>query len=95
LCWLGLLFIESSAKTGENVEEAFLKTAKLIYQSVQDGKYVALSFTLCYCVLILETNDGCLHCSVDLNAEAGIQVRTPGNTGGGASANETKKGCPC
>eukprot|EP01118_Nematostelium_gracile_P020051 TRINITY_DN9597_c0_g1_i1.p1 TRINITY_DN9597_c0_g1~~TRINITY_DN9597_c0_g1_i1.p1 ORF type:complete len:212 (-),score=61.76 TRINITY_DN9597_c0_g1_i1:33-668(-) len=33
----GLLFIESSAKTGENVEEAFLKTSKLIYQSVQDG----------------------------------------------------------
>jgi len=33
----GLIFIESSAKTGENVEEAFLKTAKLIYQSVQEG----------------------------------------------------------
>jgi len=33
----GLLFIESSAKTGENVEEAFLKTSKLIFQSVQDG----------------------------------------------------------
>jgi hypothetical protein len=24
---------------GENVEEAFLKTAKLIFQSVQDGRY--------------------------------------------------------
>jgi len=33
----GLIFIESSAKTGENVEEAFLKTAKLIFQSVQEG----------------------------------------------------------
>lgn len=33
----GLIFVESSAKTGENVEEAFLKTAKLIFQSVQDG----------------------------------------------------------
>jgi hypothetical protein len=25
---------------GENVEEAFLKTAKLIFQSVQDGRYI-------------------------------------------------------
>jgi len=33
----GLIFVESSAKTGENVEEAFLKTAKLIFQSVQEG----------------------------------------------------------
>jgi len=33
----GVLFVESSAKTGENVEEAFLKTAKLIFQSIQDG----------------------------------------------------------
>jgi len=33
----GVLFLESSAKTGENVEEAFLKTAKLIFQSIQDG----------------------------------------------------------
>jgi len=33
----GLYFMESSAKTGENVEEAFLKTARLIYQGVRDG----------------------------------------------------------
>jgi Ras-related protein Rab-14 len=33
----GLIFLEASAKTGENVEEAFLKTARLIFQSVQDG----------------------------------------------------------
>jgi Ras-related protein Rab-14 len=33
----GLIFLESSAKTGENVEEAFLRTAKLIFQSVQEG----------------------------------------------------------
>ena len=26
-----------SAKTGENVEEAFLDTAKKIYQNIQDG----------------------------------------------------------
>ena len=33
----GLMFIEASARTGENVEEAFLETAKKIYQSIQDG----------------------------------------------------------
>lgn len=34
----GLMFVEASAKTGEKVEEAFLETAKKIYQSIQDGK---------------------------------------------------------
>jgi Ras-related protein Rab-14 len=33
----GLLFVEASAKTGSNVEEAFLKNARLIFQSIQDG----------------------------------------------------------
>lgn len=32
-----LIFIETSAKSGQNVEEAFLKTANLIFQNVQDG----------------------------------------------------------
>eukprot|EP01113_Clastostelium_recurvatum_P037581 TRINITY_DN550_c0_g1_i1.p1 TRINITY_DN550_c0_g1~~TRINITY_DN550_c0_g1_i1.p1 ORF type:complete len:214 (+),score=47.30 TRINITY_DN550_c0_g1_i1:131-772(+) len=36
----GLIFVESSAKTGENVEEAFLRTAKLIFQSVQEGNII-------------------------------------------------------
>lgn len=31
------MFIEASAKTGENVEEAFFETAKKIYQNIQDG----------------------------------------------------------
>ena len=33
----GLMFAETSAMTGQNVEEAFLETARKIYQSVQDG----------------------------------------------------------
>lgn len=33
----GLMFIEASAKTGTNVEEAFLETAKKIYQNILDG----------------------------------------------------------
>ncbi|MRB67634.1 hypothetical protein GH825_30170, partial [Bacillus thuringiensis] len=33
----GLMFLECSAKTGENVEDAFLDTAKKIFQNIQDG----------------------------------------------------------
>lgn len=33
----GLLFLETSAKTGENVEEAFLQTARAIYDHIQQG----------------------------------------------------------
>ncbi|GMT04618.1 hypothetical protein PENTCL1PPCAC_26792 [Pristionchus entomophagus] len=33
----GLTFLECSAKTGENVEDAFLETARKIYQNIQDG----------------------------------------------------------
>jgi len=34
----GLLFIEASAKTAANVEEAFIQTAKKIYEKIQKGQ---------------------------------------------------------
>eukprot|EP00049_Salpingoeca_infusionum_P017511 m.353239 g.353239 ORF g.353239 m.353239 type:complete len:217 (-) comp16715_c0_seq1:358-1008(-) len=33
----GLVFLETSAKTGERVDEAFLETAKSIFQHIQEG----------------------------------------------------------
>ncbi len=35
----GLIFMETSAKTAENVEEAFLETSKSIYENIQQGVY--------------------------------------------------------
>ncbi len=33
----GLTFVETSAKTGERVEDAFIDTARAIFQNIQDG----------------------------------------------------------
>ncbi|XP_064937546.1 ras-related protein RABB1c-like [Musa acuminata AAA Group] len=33
----GLIFMETSAKTAQNVEEAFINTAEAIYKKIQDG----------------------------------------------------------
>ncbi|KAE8736197.1 GTP-binding protein yptV4 [Hibiscus syriacus] len=35
----GLIFMEASAKTAQNVEEAFIKTAATIYTKIQDGVF--------------------------------------------------------
>ena len=33
----GLIFLETSAKTAANVEEAFIQTASKIYENIQNG----------------------------------------------------------
>ena len=40
-----LLFMETSAMTGENIEEAFLGTARLILKAVQDGTLMPTDVT--------------------------------------------------
>ena len=35
----GLVFMETSAKTAQNVEEAFINTAKEIYSKIQEGVF--------------------------------------------------------
>lgn len=45
LIFIALLFIETSAKTGEAVEEGFLKTAELIYKNMcEEYEFVYLFF---------------------------------------------------
>jgi len=35
----GLIFVETSAKTAQNVEEAFVRTARQIYDNIQRGVF--------------------------------------------------------
>jgi len=41
-----LVYMETSAKTGQNVEDAFLTTAKKILEKVQNGVYVSYIITV-------------------------------------------------
>lgn len=41
----GLIFMETSAKTASNVEEAFINTAKEIYEKIQEGVFDIISWS--------------------------------------------------
>ncbi|KAG6418943.1 hypothetical protein SASPL_121150 [Salvia splendens] len=64
----GLIFMEASAKTAQNVEEAFIKTAGTIYKKIQDGVFDVsnevriFNSPLASCFPYYQTED-CLLCS--------------------------------
>lgn len=72
----GLLFLETSAKTGDNVEESFLSTARTIYQHVQVG-FFCISYLL-EVYLFISSNGDCRGQDgvLDLNAaDVGVQQK--------------------
>lgn len=46
----GLVFMETSAKTAANVEEAFINTAKEIYEKIQEGVFDINNEVLLYLI---------------------------------------------
>ena len=67
----GRIFIETSAKTGDNVEETFLRTARKIYENIQAGS------------LDLNPQQSGVHCVKPGGAAAGA---APGAATGGKCA---------
>jgi GTPase SAR1 family protein len=43
----GLVFMETSARTAANVEEAFINTAKEIYEKIQEGVFDINNEVIC------------------------------------------------
>lgn len=75
----GLTFVETSAKTGEKVEEAFIDTAKQIFQNIQDGS-----------LDLNAAESGVQHKPMSNAARAG-----GGAGPGGAGGTATKENCNC
>lgn len=46
MCTLELMFLETSALTGENVEEGFLKCARTILNKIDSGTHFIVCFKL-------------------------------------------------
>lgn len=44
----GLIFLETSAKTAANVEEAFIQTARMIHEKIQNGTVHNTNSLLCF-----------------------------------------------
>lgn len=47
----GLVFMETSARTAANVEEAFINTAKEIYEKIQEGVFDINNEVFCCCYI--------------------------------------------
>ena len=47
----GLIFMETSAKTAANVEEAFINTAREIYDKIQEGVFDINNEVIYLCTL--------------------------------------------
>ena len=75
--------------SGEHVEDAFLETAKQIYQNIQDGRWVdaaGIAFASRSWPGLGVRRSSILPCSLDLNvAESGVQQKQASNTGQGAA----------
>jgi hypothetical protein len=58
----GLIYLEVSAKTGQNVEEAFLRTARKIYENIQSGALDlnAAESGVCVCVCVCVCSCACM-----------------------------------
>ncbi|EPY31614.1 Rab family, other [Strigomonas culicis] len=76
----GLVFMETSAKSAENVDEAFLRTASIIYDNVQKG------------VIDPSVVSG----KHPAGANGSANRVSPGNLSeGNNNNNENPSGCPC
>lgn len=52
----GLVFMETSAKTAANVEEAFINTAKEIYEKIQEGVFDINNEVIVMAFIVLSLN---------------------------------------